>query len=165
MKPRNLLTLVLAMFSWSGVVNAGALADVPLSLKASVPPNVLFAVSVSFRPPIPLPSREPMTTSSFEYLGLFDPDKCYLYDTSNSWFSPSNKTANRTCTGGWSGNFLNWATMTGLDEFRFAMTGGNRYRDLADLTVLERTYQDGQGGTSNFPNKTFAGSGATHSKR
>ncbi len=51
--------------------------------------------------------------------------------------------------------------MTGLDEFRFAMTGGNRYRDLADLTVLERTYQDGQGGTSNFPNKTFTGSGAT----
>ena len=45
--------------------------------------------------------------------------------------------------------------MTGLDEFRYAMTGGNRYRDTSTLTVLERTYQSGQGGTSNFPDKTY----------
>jgi hypothetical protein len=54
--------------------------------------------------------------------------------------------------------------MAGLDEFRFAMTGGNRVVDLPNsgsnpggLTVLERSYQSSQG--SNFMTKTFTEDG------
>ena len=51
--------------------------------------------------------------------------------------------------------------MTGLDEFRLAMTGGDRYIDTATQTVLQRTYQSGQGGTGNFRQKSYSGAGAT----
>lgn len=146
--------------------NAGSLADSPLSLRGAVPPNVMFALSVEFPTANTAAYQDASSYSSTnQYLGYFDDAKCYSYDSANGWFYPiaANITVTvggvtvdtRTCTAGWSGNFLNWATMTGLDEFRFAMTGGNRYQDTAALTVLERAYQSGQGGTSNFPNKSF----------
>ena len=51
--------------------------------------------------------------------------------------------------------------MTGLDEFRFAMTGGHRYLDTASVTVLERAYNDDwSNNTTYFPTKTYSGSGA-----
>ncbi len=72
-----------------------------------------------------------------EYLGIFDPSKCYNY--SSSRFEPAGLTnANHECTGQWSGNFLNWATMTAIDEFRWALTGGNRVVDNTTETVVER---------------------------
>ena len=153
---------VLALLSTAGVV-AAPLASAPLSLKGSVPPNVLFALSVEF-PTANTAAYQGTNdyTSANQYLGLFDPKKCYAYDSGNGWFYPLSITTTQTCAGQWSGNFLNWATMTGLDEFRYAMTGGNRYQDTSTLTVLERTYQSGQGGTANFPDKaTTAGATAT----
>lgn len=141
---------------------AGTLADTPLSLKGAVPPNVMFALSVEF-PTANTAAYQDSNGYSVnnQYLGYFDKDKCYAYDTGNGWFYPLSVTTTRACSGGWSGNFLNWATMTGLDEFRFAMTGGNRYQDTATLTVLERTYQSGQGGTGNFTDKTFTDTSGT----
>ena len=73
--------------------------------------------------------------SSYEYLGLFDPDKCYNYK--NGKFVPTNPASNHRCSGQWSGNFLNWASMTAIDIFIWTMTGGNRVVD-AKRTVLER---------------------------
>ncbi|MCX7946301.1 MAG: PilC/PilY family type IV pilus protein [Hydrogenophilus sp.] len=78
---------------------------------------------------------------TYRYLGLFDPDKCYTYDTGNGRFLPAAAAsgANRTCgSGQWSGNFLNWATMTAADIFIWAMTGGNRIVDTTAQTILER---------------------------
>jgi type IV pilus assembly protein PilY1 len=72
------------------------------------------------------------------YLGIFDPNKCYTY--SSNRFNPSGAASlpNHTCSGKWSGNFLNWATMTAIDMFIWTMTGGNRLVDSTTETVLER---------------------------
>ncbi len=120
----------------------------------------MFALSVEFPTANTAAYQDANSyAASNTYLGYFDPDKCYFYDTSNNWFYPSHYgDGDHGCQdggGGWIGNILNWATMTGLDEFRYAMTGGNRYRDTSTLTVLERTYQSGQGGTGNFTDKTY----------
>src|SRR5690606_34152070 len=56
---------------------------------------------------------------AYEYYGYFDSKKCYTY--SDSRFNPAHKADdNNYCNSGstsneWSGNFLNWATMTRLD--------------------------------------------------
>jgi Tfp pilus tip-associated adhesin PilY1 len=72
-----------------------------------------------------------------EYLGIFDPNKAYVY--SGGRFVPSGATnADHSTSGKWSGNFLNWATMTAIDEFRWALTGGNRVTDTTSETVLQR---------------------------
>lgn len=151
--------LIAGLAAASSAAVAGGLADSPLSLKGSVPPNVLFSLSVEFPTAVQAAYSGNYTTAT-KYLGLFDPGKCYTYDDGNGWFAPASTTGDRTCDGvQWSGNFLNWATMTGLDEFRLAMTGGNRYKDRADLTVLERTYIDTHGSTGYFPNKSYSGTG------
>ena len=80
------------------------------------------------------------------YLGYFDAAKCYQYSISNGYFVASALAtpSNHECGGAWSGNMLNWATMTAIDETRWAMTGGNRDIDTAAtsssaaLTVLKR---------------------------
>ncbi|MBL8449484.1 MAG: hypothetical protein JNM32_06125 [Dechloromonas sp.] len=151
----------IALFAAAGSATvAGTLADLPLSTRMAVPPNVMFALSVEFPTANTAAYQDTASYSANnQYLGYFDKDKCYSYDTVNGWFYPIALATNRRCTGAafgfWSGNLLNWATMTGLDEFRFGMTGGNRAQDTATLTVLERTYQSGQGTTANFPNKSF----------
>ena len=77
------------------------------------------------------------------YLGYFDPNKCYTYGGAATYFVPAGATinTNHECTGKWSGNFLNWATMTAIDEFRWALTGGHRSTDTSTLTVLQRANQ------------------------
>ncbi len=159
----KLVLFMVATLTWPGFAGAATLSDTPLVLKGSVPPNVLFALSVEF--PTALVAAYQGTndyTVGSEYLGYFDPKKCYAYDATNAWFAPlgaATGTTQHVCSGQWSGNFLNWASMAGLDEFRYAMTGGNRYVDTGTSTVLERTYQNGQG--NYFPTKTFQGAGAT----
>ena len=162
MKTIRFLLAVLALsLNAASAAWAGVLADVPLALKGGVPPNVLFALSVEY-PTANTAAYQGINdySATAEYLGYFDPDKCYSYDSGNGWFYPTGPAESHRCAN-WSGNFLNWATMTGLDEFRYAMTGGNRVQDTASLTVLERSYQSGQGGVSNFPDKTFVEDGHT----
>ena len=77
----------------------------------------------------------------FKYYGYFDASKCYLYQ--NSQFEPDTTatlTSGRYVCGGtsqWSGNFLNWATMTRLDTVRKMLYGGQRSTDSATETVLQ----------------------------
>lgn len=40
----------------------------------------------------------------------------------------------------WSGNFLNWATMSRIDTIRKILFGGHRRVDTSSSTILERTY-------------------------
>jgi type IV pilus assembly protein PilY1 len=92
---------------------------------------------------------------SIDYYGYFDPYKCYTYDSSNGRFNPTagdtiNDPANRKlCPAGsaFSGNFLNWATMTRIDAVRKLLFGGLRVVDgngsgtpSNTVTVLERAY-------------------------
>lgn len=74
------------------------------------------------------------------YSGYFDPGKCYAYSTTSSRFVWSADTTDKYCASGtgWSGNFLNWATMTRMDMVRKVLYGGYRSTDSNSLTVLER---------------------------
>ncbi len=91
----------------------------------------------------------PETTYSTynEYVGYFDSQKCYSY--ANGLFSPSatlptspgENQPPQYCAGSlWSGNFLNWATMTRIDVVRYVLYGGKRVTDTASQTILERSY-------------------------
>ena len=87
---------------------------------------------------------------SFDYSGYFDSSLCYDYVTSNDgFFRPVRKAvvrANGTTKGSgnapsalkikhscanseWSGNFLNWASMSRMDVVRHVLYGGNRSTD------------------------------------
>ncbi|TCO80275.1 type IV pilus assembly protein PilY1 [Plasticicumulans lactativorans] len=78
------------------------------------------------------------------YFGYFDSGRCYEYISGLQRFSPSigkDADADYYCpTGGnlWSGNFLNWATMTRMDIIRRVLYGGMRIVDDDAYTVLER---------------------------
>lgn len=80
-----------------------------------------------------------------EYYGYFNPKRCYTYNSSGDGrFEPDVAVTSGThqCSSKWSGNFLNWASMTRLDVLRKTLYGGYRYVDnngtaLGD-TVLER---------------------------
>ena len=107
-----------------------------------------------------------------DYYGYFDSYKCYTYNASAKRYEPAvyntkdsttaansttNKTAKYCSTSGtqstrWSGNFLNWATMTRMDAVRKLLYGGMRSAnrsdgdgnglsdgDTASGSVLERT--------------------------
>lgn len=78
----------------------------------------------------------------YQYYGYFDSKKCYSYDTSSRQFNPiglADKVTN-FCNSAWSGNFLNWATMTRMDVVRKILYGGYRAIDTTNQTVLERAY-------------------------
>lgn len=84
---------------------------------------------------------------SIDYYGYFDPRRCYSYSTTNSRFEPgaaATGTKSHHCSNAWSGNLLNWATMTRMDVMRKTLYGGYRSTDnngaaLGD-TVLERAF-------------------------
>ena len=80
---------------------------------------------------------------NFEYYGYFDSLKCYTYDSTEGRFEPAAKATlegtvepkNIYCaagTGQWSGNFLNWATMSRMDVLRKVLYGGLRSFTGAD---------------------------------
>lgn len=80
---------------------------------------------------------------SIDYFGYFDPYKCYTYQTSNpKQFVPSRYTATKYCGGAgeWSGNFLNWLSMSRMDVLRRVLYGGHRSTDSSGETVLEGVY-------------------------
>ncbi len=88
--------------------------------------------------------------NNYNYYGYFDSDKCYTYNTTNQRFEPSawRTKATKSCDGtaDWSGNFLNWSTMTRADAVRKILYGGHRVVDTAasgatdGVTVLERAF-------------------------
>ena len=76
---------------------------------------------------------------TFSYYGYFDPAKCYAYESGR--FVPKGVTdASFYCERAWSGNFLNWATMSRMDIVRKVLYGGYRSTDTATETVLERAF-------------------------
>lgn len=88
---------------------------------------------------------------SYKYYGYFDNQRCYQYSTTNNRFAPTRQVASDgycNYTGGnseWSGNFMNWATMTRMDVVRRILYGGFRSTDDSivsgtSLTVLERAH-------------------------
>jgi type IV pilus assembly protein PilY1 len=175
-----LLTCMLTFLGGSNARAQTVLADTPVYSSSNVPANLMLALSVEF----PTGTVAAYTSASYTtysvanpYLGYFDPAKCYDYSISSGF--PGSATAgyfvpigtvnsSGSCVGSgsggattshWSGNMLNWATMTALDEFRQALTGGNRIVDNDDstaLTVLQRSNLNSQSNVGNFPNKAIS---------
>lgn len=163
---RRTLVMLLAGTAVLPSHSATSLADQPLFSNVSVPGNLALPLSVEYPTAVSVahPDSSYSTSTATAYLGYFDANKCYEYvatptDTTLSYFKPVEKTESRTCAGKWSGNFLNWATMQTIDPFRWALTGGYRAVDLKDLTIIEKAYASGQGGTRNFPDRTLSDRG------
>lgn len=81
--------------------------------------------------------------NDYAYYGYFDSNKCYSYESSK--FVPKAETSDYYCDavdGEWSGNFLNWASMTRMDAVRKILYGGYRSTDGDEngSTVLERAF-------------------------
>jgi len=80
-----------------------------------------------------------------DYYGYFDSYLCYEYDESagnDGRFEPSASTPDKMCSGDdeWSGDFLNYLTMSRMDTLRRVLYGGKRSIDTTTETVLERSY-------------------------
>lgn len=80
---------------------------------------------------------------TFDYAGYFDSKLCYAY-TADGRFKASGRAVganSHECAGSnWSGNFLNWTSMSRLDILRYVLYGGRRSTDTAAATVLERAH-------------------------
>lgn len=160
------------------------LANQPVFSTSSVPGNLALALSVEW-PTASRTAHVDSYSSASEYLGYFDPNKCYLYqantasngvsDTSKGdqgYFYPQGAATNHACAGDndakWSGNFLNWAATPTIDPFRWAMTGGRRVIDKgpsdgdatypAGTTIIEKAWHSGQG---LFPDRDLTTSAIT----
>jgi len=94
-------------------------------------------------------------TPYIEYDGYFNPRKCYTYqndrfeataaatiETVSITFPDGSKKAKDqyVCSSAWSGNLLNWASMTRVDILRKVFYGGYRSTDSESETVLERAH-------------------------
>jgi type IV pilus assembly protein PilY1 len=74
-----------------------------------------------------------------DYYGYFESNQCYSY--SSNIFTPVGPTgAGKTCSGQWSGDWLNYMTMSRIDALRKVLYGGTRVVDTNTDTVLQRAY-------------------------
>lgn len=181
-RAQALLAMLFVVCSGSLAAATTTLSDLPLYSASSVPANLMLALSVEFPTAVVAAYKDAkgipyvytdstgavqsITTCggtsgnvgscyypSMRYLGYFDNTKCYTYDAAG-YFKPVKVASN--CTGNWSGNMLNWALMTSLDEFRQALTGGARSTDTASNTVLIRSKLGSQSSLGNFPDRVIS---------
>jgi type IV pilus assembly protein PilY1 len=167
--PRLLAALSALIGAFAATTALGgviALTDAPLFLNASAPPLVMLAMSndeelyhkayTDFDDVDGDGLIDTNYKDTINYYGYFDSAKCYTYTDPN--FVPVGLAANPTspqtvghkCSGSssgrWSGNFLNWVTMTRMDALRKVLFGGYRSTDNAPsgstpgTTILERAY-------------------------
>lgn len=125
-------------------------------------------------------TEDPSYTNTSEYLGYYDAESCYTYNKTGSdaptganasdykRFVRSGAATNRMCDDAFSGNFLNWASNSAIDMLRVALTGGDRYIDTENLTILQRAVIPNgdpvcMWNSSNFPAKKLKRAGdGTH---
>lgn len=131
-------------------------ASIPINLGSSVAPQVMITASndhqlyfKAYNDYSDLDDDGTLDTTykhSIVYYGYFDSYKCYEYDTTDLRFEPRAVSDDMYCEaaddndGYWSGNFLNWASMSRIDIIRKVLFGGHRRVDTAAETVLERSY-------------------------
>ncbi|CAJ0882735.1 Type IV pilus biogenesis factor PilY1 [Ralstonia sp. LMG 32965] len=160
---------LLAVFAMGWVSVMGAANSVPTVAISTVPlygrsqnvhPNLMLSLSVEF--PTTGAAYRGAYDKTQTYLGYFNATKCYNYDATNGYFVISGA-ANSSfeCSGNFSGNFMNWAASSAIDEFRMALTGGDRVIDTSTQTVLQRAVlrSDFFRSGSYFPVKSINGSG------
>ena len=140
------------------------LATDPLFAAASGDkPAIALALSVEF-PTVGAQYTLDDYSNDNEYLGYYDAEACYNYNNAPTEAVATGLTAadykrfdrvgraialavpsttqptktSRKCADAFSGNYLNWATNSGIDMLRLALSGGDRYIDEVGLTVLQR---------------------------
>jgi Tfp pilus tip-associated adhesin PilY1 len=134
--------------AWGAVPEVN-IADVPLlSGRSSIHPNMVLSLSLTnavlgaaYR------SDNDFYNKTREYIGYFNPSRCYVYrggnrNVSDGYFVGM-KVADMAheCGGdSFSGNFMNWAVLSVLDVMRYALTGGDRIVDMPDMTLLQRAF-------------------------
>jgi len=168
-----ILSLLFAMgISPSPPVSAQTLSDYtayPPFITSGAPPLTMFVMSKNhklfykaYTDIVDLDDDgivESSYSDTIDYYGYFDPNKCYDYVGGGSnRFEPNNVATganSHSCSNHWSGNFLNWATMSRMDLIRKVLYGGLRETDTATTTVLGRALlpQDGHSWV-----KTYTGS-------
>lgn len=158
--------LPLLALLWAATPDAATTTPVPTVAIATTPlfgktqnlhPNLLLALSVEF--PTTGAAYRSAYSPGTEYVGYFNNTKCYNYDANAGYFTiAGNASATHTCSGQFSGNFMNWAASSAIDMLRLAMTGGDRVVDTRTQTVLQRAVlQDSFfKNKSYFPLKTFS---------
>ena len=99
------------------------------------------------------------------YVGYFEPLACYQANLTSGtigkyFFKPELKASLTTqCKSSeFDGNFMNWATTSAIDIFRYGLTGGNRTTDESsgsERTVVERAWlpDDFYRSSTHFPEK------------
>ncbi|HKJ75769.1 MAG TPA: pilus assembly protein PilC, partial [Gammaproteobacteria bacterium] len=152
LRNRRLLAVTTVLLLAFPGARGADVAQSPLYLTQSVTPLVLLSLSVDhqlfkkaysdFSDIDDDGQVETTYDDSYDYYGYFYSTKCYDYDSGNGRFEPNGNSPaggnGHTCAGAqWSGNFLNWATMTRIDIVRKVFYGGKRAVDAGD-TVLER---------------------------
>ena len=157
--------ILVSAASWIAISQVGP-PNIPATNLSSDPlfaaaggdkPAMALALSVEF-PTVgaqyvaaPGATTDATYTNEKEYLGYYDAESCYNYNTSPTEapltgqtaadykrFDRSGPAASRMCTNAFSGNFLNWASNSAIDMLRLALSGGDRYIDKTDLTILQR---------------------------
>ncbi len=157
--------------------SGGTISQVPLYLATTADPNVLFNMSVETPMGGAAYNDQPGTlaggavcggrdsgtgTCYFKtetYIGYFDSKKCYQYNSTASpeYFYPTGAAnSDHECSGAYSGNFMNWASMTAMDMFIWTMTGGNRISDTSSETIVKRAKKHSS--SSWFPPKRISSS-------
>lgn len=122
---------------------------------SAVPGNVVLALSVEHPTGLQASYTSPNYAVATRYDGYFDNRKCYLYSALEEVFKPiSVQNIDGSCINSsqWSGNLLNWLTMTNIDQFRSVMSGGTRDTfstmgavfpgDTSTRTILIRSLSD-----------------------
>lgn len=74
-----------------------------------------------------------------DYLGYFGENLCYSL-TSGDHLSATSAAMNKKCSGAWSGDFLNYLTMTRMDVMLRTLYGGSRSIDTSSETRLRRAF-------------------------
>ena len=143
--PQLMLCFIIGL---SANTSHAVIAQVPLFLTTSAKPIVMLNISkdhqLYFKAFDDFSDMDkdgvPETTykHSLNYYGYFDSYKCYSYI--NSQFEPTLTTSTKYCsTGLWSGNFLNWASMSRIDTIRKILYGGLRHTDIGGVTSTTST--------------------------
>jgi type IV pilus assembly protein PilY1 len=157
------MTAVFCMTTQSTFAALLSLPQVPLYAATATPPKVMLTISKdqqlfkkAYNDYSDLDGDGQLETTykhAIDYYGYFDPSKCYTYSTSNNRFEPASVSADKYCSGQWSGNFLNWVSMSRMDAVRKLLYGGTRSTDQTNgidgsgnpispnaVTVLERAF-------------------------
>lgn len=74
-----------------------------------------------------------------DYYGYFDSNFCYE-NVSGTYLEAVSEAVDKTCTNAWSGDYLNYLSMTRMDTLLRVLYGGKREVDTIDQTILRRAF-------------------------